>query len=88
MGYPVIGTPEGAYPIDALWVNPQKGIVLFNLVEGRDVAGYQEQQDDSANKLEAKLRNHRTLMKGRNLLVNVTVITFAPIAPVVHLRMV
>lgn len=85
LGYPVIGTPEGAYPIDALWVSPQKGIVLFNLVEGKDVEGYEELQDDSANKLEAKLRNHRTLMKGRTLLVSVTTITFAPIAAAANL---
>lgn len=79
LGYPVIGTPDGAFPIDAIWVNEKKGIVVFNLVEGKDVTGYDELQDDSANKLEAKLRNHRTLMKGRNLLISVSVITFAPI---------
>lgn len=81
LGYPVIGTPEGAYPIDAVWINQAKGIVLFNLIEGREFDGYVEQQYDSANKLEAKLRNHRTLMKGRSLLVSVTPITFAPLAP-------
>lgn len=81
LGYPVIGTPEGAYPIDAIWINEKKGIVLFNLVEGRDFSDYVEYQDDSANKLEAKLRNHRTLMKGRSLLISVTPITFAPLAP-------
>jgi superfamily I DNA and RNA helicase len=79
LGYPVIGTPDGAFPIDAIWVNEKKGIVIFNLVEGKDVVGYDELQDDSANKLEAKLRNHRTLMKGRELLIKVGVITFAPI---------
>ena len=36
LGYPVIGTPEGAYPIDAIWINEEKGIVLFNLIEGRE----------------------------------------------------
>jgi superfamily I DNA and RNA helicase len=81
LGYPVIGTPEGAYPIDAIWINDAKGIILFNLVEGRDLGDYVEWQDDSANKLEAKLRNHRSLMKGRNLLISVTPITFAPLAP-------
>lgn len=80
LGYPVIGTPEGAYPIDAIWINETKGIILFNLVEGRDLGDYIEWQDDSANKLEAKLRNHRSLMKGRKLLVSVTPITFAPLA--------
>jgi superfamily I DNA and RNA helicase len=80
LGYPVIGTPEGAYPIDAIWINDAKGIILFNLIEGRDLDDYVGWQDDSANKLEAKLRNHRSLMKGRNLLISVTPITFAPLA--------
>ena len=80
IGYPVIGTPEGAFPIDALWVNKDKGVVLFNLVEGRTLSDYDLQQDDSANKLEAKLRNHRMLMKGRSLKVSITPITFSPLA--------
>lgn len=80
IGYPVIGTPEGAFPIDALWVNKDKGVVLFNLVEGRALSDYDLQQDDSANKLEAKLRNHRMLMKGRSLKVSITPITFSPLA--------
>ncbi|MYM88297.1 hypothetical protein GTP91_14050 [Rugamonas sp. FT82W] len=67
LGYPVIGTPDGAFPIDAIWINENKGIVIFNLVEGKYVTGYEEVQDDSANKLEAKLRNHRSLMKGRTV---------------------
>lgn len=82
LGYPVIGTPDGAFPIDAIWINDEKGIVIFNLIEGRDASEYDVQQDDSANKLEAKLRNHRSLMKGRTLLVSVNVITFAPFIPI------
>ena len=80
VGYPIIATPDGAYPIDALWISPSKGVVIFNLVEGRDVEDYEEFQDESANRLETKLRNHRSLMKGRNLLAVPSVITFAPAA--------
>ena len=78
IGYPIIGTPDGAFPIDALWINQNKGIVLFNLVEGKDVRNYEENLDDSANKLEAKLRNYKTLMNGRKLKISITPITFAP----------
>lgn len=81
IGYPIIGTPEGAYPIDAIWISPTRGVVLFHLIEGRDVENYEDIQDDSYNKFEAKLRNHRTLMKGRSLRVSLHVVTFAPIAP-------
>nr|MBV6629345.1 DEAD/DEAH box helicase [Oceanococcus sp. HetDA_MAG_MS8] len=78
IGYPIIGTPQGPFPIDALWVSEEKGAVIFNLVEGVALNGFQQDQDDSANKLEAKFRSHRDLMKGRNLAVELNVVTFAP----------
>jgi superfamily I DNA and RNA helicase len=78
IGYPVIGTAEGPYPIDALLISKSKGLIVFNLVEGRNVDGIQDAQDDSCNKLESKLRAHKTLMQGRSLQVAVTPVTFAP----------
>ena len=78
IGYPIIGTSEGPYPIDALLVSRSKGLVVFSLVEGRDMAGTQEVQDDSYNKLESKLRAHKSLMKGRTLQIPITPVTFAP----------
>jgi hypothetical protein len=42
IGYPIIGTPEGSFPIDALVVSPKKGLILFNLIEGREVGDYQD----------------------------------------------
>ena len=42
IGYPIIGTVEGAYPIDALWISPINGIVIFNpfveLTNGNGIA--------------------------------------------------
>lgn len=81
IGYPIIATPEGAFPIDALWVSPTKGVVIFNLVEGRDVGPIQDWEDESANRLETKLRSHKSLMRGRQLLAIPEVVTFAPLAP-------
>lgn len=78
IGYPIIGTPEGPYPIDAILVSKEKGLVVFNLIEGRDFEGFEEIQDDSANKIEAKLRGHKSLMKGRSLTTPAKVVTFAP----------
>lgn len=51
IGYPIIGTAEGAYPIDALWISPEKGVVAFNLIEGKDISQYEDKQDDCANKI-------------------------------------
>lgn len=67
IGYPIIGTVDGAYPIDSLWVSPDKGLVIFNLIEGKNIDGYEEAQDDCANKIEAKLRGYRQLVNKRKL---------------------
>lgn len=78
IGYPIIGTVEGAYPIDALWISKKKGLVIFNLVENRNIEGYEEIQDDCANKVESKLKGYKQLVKKRQLCVDINVITFAP----------
>lgn len=78
IGYPIIGTIEGAYPIDCLWISPDTGLVVFNLIEGKEIEGYEELQDDCANKIEAKLKGYRELVNKRNLCVEINVITYAP----------
>ncbi len=78
IGFPIIGTPEGRHPIDAMWISPTKGIVIFDLVEGVDPGEYSERQDDAANKIEARLKTHRELMDRRNLLIPIHTISFAP----------
>ncbi len=79
VGYPIFSTPEGRYPIDAILISPQKGVVLIHIVEGLDLPNdYQDIQDDIFNKLQAKLRNHKTLMEGRKLDVPISILTFAP----------
>jgi superfamily I DNA and RNA helicase len=79
IGYPIIGTAEGPYPIDALLVSPDKGLVVFCLVENRDISNHKEIQDDSYNKIESKLRAHKELMTGRKLEVIINPVTFAPL---------
>lgn len=78
IGYPIIGTSEGSFPIDALLVSREQGLVVFNLVEGRDTGDIQTDQDDSYNKLESKLRSHRSLVSGRALQVSIHPVTFVP----------
>lgn len=77
-GYPLIATPDGKYSIDATLVSPNQGIVLIDLVEGTEIGNYTERQDDLVNKIEARLKLHRELVKGRELAVPLSVITFAP----------
>ena len=78
IGYPIIGTAEGPYPIDAMYLSRERGLVIFNLVENTDLENYQDLQDDSYNKMEAKLKNYKDLMNRKTLCIEISVITFAP----------
>jgi len=42
IGYPSSALSEGSFPIDALLVSPTKGLVLFNVVEGKNLPDYAE----------------------------------------------
>ena len=80
IGYPIIGTPQGGYQIDALLVSRQQGVIIFNIDEGKnydlDIEGT---QDESITKLEAKLLSYKELVQKRKLIVNISVATYAPI---------
>ena len=78
IGYPIVGTSEGPHRIDALLVSDDKGIVVIDLIEGTDAADYSQRQDDSANKVEARLKTHSELMDRRDLRISVHTISFAP----------
>ena len=80
IGYPIISTPEGPYSLDAIWVSADKGIVLFDLIEGTEIGDYELRQDDSANKLEARLRTHSELTRRRELRIEIHTVSFAPAA--------
>lgn len=78
IGYPIIGTPDGSFPIDALLLSPIKGLVLFSVVEGKSLPDYGEVQDEGFNKMQAKLLQHQSLIRKRKLLVDIHTLTFAP----------
>ena len=78
IGYPIISAPEGPYPIDALLVSPRHGIVVFDLIEGAAPGDFADRQDYAANMLEAKLKVHRELSRGRKFLPEIFALSFAP----------
>lgn len=78
IGYPIIGTPEGAYPFDAVLVSPKFGLIIFDVVEGKSVEGFETRQDESYTKLQAKLLQHSQLINKKRLQVEINVITFVP----------
>jgi hypothetical protein len=55
IGDPILGTPSGAFPFDAVLLSPAHGVVIFDVVEGTDLGNYAERQDDFFTKLQAKL---------------------------------
>ena len=59
-------------------MSPQKGLVIFNLIEGKTYDGYEEIQDDTANKIESRLKSYKELVEKRKLCVDINVITYAP----------
>lgn len=81
IGYPFLASADGPHPLDAVLVSPTHGIVAFDLVEGVDLKGYEDRQDDIANKLEARLRAHRELVDRRTLKISLSAVTFAPALP-------
>jgi hypothetical protein len=53
-------------------------VVIFDIVEGTELGDHAERQDDFFTKLQAKLIQYPALMRRRDLLVKITVATFAP----------
>lgn len=79
LGYPIIGTSEGGYQIDALLVSKQHGVVIFNIIEGtNNTIPIEETQDESFTKVQAKLLQQKTLTSKKKLVVEIGVLTFAP----------
>jgi len=69
IGYPIIGSAYGRHPIDAVYVSPDAGVVVFDLVEGRELGNYEDRLDEAATRLQQRLLGYRDLVRRRNLLM-------------------
>lgn len=79
IGFPIIRTANGRpQAVDALWISEEKGIVIFDLVQGGELGDYQARQDDTFNAIVSRLRPDRRLMDRRNLRIPVNTVSFAP----------
>ncbi len=79
IGYPILSTIDEAVSVDALMISPEHGVVAIQLIEGRDAGNYVEVQDEIANLLESKFLLNKNLRKARNLLVQISTLSFAPL---------
>ena len=82
IGHPIVPTAGGIHAFDALLMLPDRGIVVFDLVEGDQVEGHRERQDLAANLLDAQLRTHRELVQRRALRIEIHTLSFAPAASI------
>ena len=55
IGYPILPTPRGRHPVDALLVSDRHGVVAFDLIESDSISGFRKRQDDTANNLDPAL---------------------------------
>jgi superfamily I DNA and RNA helicase len=80
IGYPILFSAVESKTIDALFVSPKYGIVVFDLIESTNLAPTirLEIQDDSVIRLETLLRQFPELRERRELLVPINPISYAP----------
>ncbi len=77
--FPIIGSLDGRHIIDAILITPDRGIFVFDLVEGtQHLDCFQHRQDDSANKLEARLKLQPDILDRRKLKIPIRTVSFAP----------
>ena len=79
LGYPILASIDGPQQLDCILVSRAKGIVLFHLIEGVDLPeDINELVDNAYNNTISKLQAAKSLVEKRRLLVDITVITYAP----------
>lgn len=78
IGYPIIPTNTASIFIDASIVSPTHGLVLFDLVDTKDIGDRADIQDEIYNCVEGKLKLNKKLLNRRNLIPKINVLTFAP----------
>jgi superfamily I DNA and RNA helicase len=81
IGYPIIGSADGRFAVDALYISPTKGLVAFDLVEGTELQDFEDRQDIAATRLQQRLLGYKELVRRRQLLIPISTITFAPALP-------
>ncbi|WP_417857518.1 DEAD/DEAH box helicase [Xanthomarina gelatinilytica] len=78
IGYPILYAGGENIIVDALWISESKGVVIFDLIEGREFSDRKNIRDALYNKVESELKQYEELNSGRILLVEIEAITYAP----------
>lgn len=78
LGYPILPTREDKLSIDALFVSPVYGIVIFHFYEGREEIDLEEIQDEIYGLLLSKLAKEKKLVKRQIVNLDLNIISFTP----------
>lgn len=79
IGYPIIGTANGGFQIDALLICKEKGLIAFHIEEGINSSiNYHDIQDESFTKIQSKLFQYKELTEKRQLVIDINIATYAP----------
>lgn len=83
IAYPILPSPDGPLPLDAIFLSQEYGLLIINMVEGESASHEDilDSQDNSFNKMEAKLKGYKNLSNRRKLEVQMDCLTFAPAIP-------
>lgn len=78
VGFPLLNDAETTYAVDALYLSPDHGIVVFDVVEGRTLSDYVSRQDDLYRLVQSKLLREKNLARKGRLDFPVEACTFSP----------
>lgn len=81
-GFPILPAQPDVGFADALLVDRDRGVVIFDLVEDTELGDFQARQDELVRVLQSRLLQHPQLVKKRALIPAITAVTFAPGAAV------
>lgn len=82
IGYPILYTAGESLIIDALWISPEYGIIVFHLIDGHVESSQSEIidiQNELYSKVESMFIGYSKLKNRRTFLGIIDVITFAPL---------
>jgi len=77
LGYPIIGSVDGSFNIDAMLITKQHGVVIFDLVENVSYEDRSEKRDELYTKAYSKLIDYKNLSDRRSLKVAINIVTYA-----------
>jgi superfamily I DNA and RNA helicase len=78
IGYPILYAAGESTTIDALWLSPEYGVIIFDMIEGQALSDRSDVHEEIYSKISSLLIQHKQLVEKRLLSVAVEIYTWAP----------